>query len=236
MPDDRIDYLECLDYGDHFNKEVDELVGKSKLVDVGELKSHVASRMTAVATELEKQGIKRSGVRIDRKDVATKTAALRKDLEKFHHYLGSLDDDQGFDLDAFFKNGNLGSISTLKPADLGQYSGDVLRGFAVEANKNLPDAAKWKLRLETTQSALANAIGDKSASTGKTIQGTVALVEARKAFLVAYNGIAKRLVQAILIQLDRKDELKLFFKDLQVNEDTASTPAPNDSGPVVTGG
>ena len=236
MSDDRIDYLECLDYGDHFIKEVDELVGKSKLVDVGELKSHVASTMTAVATELEKQGIKRSGVRVDRKDVAMKTAALRKDLEKFHHYLGSLDDDQGFDLDAFFKNGNLGPISTLKPADLGQYAGDVLRGFAVDANKNLPDAAKWKLRLETTQSALVNAIGDKSASAGKTIQGTVALVAARQAFLVAYNGIAKRLVQAVLIQLDRKDELKLFFKDLQVNEESSPASTPNDAAPVATGG
>ncbi len=234
MADDNIAYLECLEYGDHFIKEVDELIGKSKLVDVVELKLYVASTITAVATELEKQGIKRSGVRVDRKDVATKTAALRKHIEKFHHYLGSLDDDQGFDLDAFFKNGNLGPISTLKPADLGQYAGDVLRGFAAPANTNLPDAAKWKLRLENAQSTLVNAIADKSASAGNTIQGTAALVAARQAFLVAYNGVAKRLVHAVLIQLDRKDELRLFFKDLQVNE--AHSPAPNDAAPITPGG
>jgi len=230
MADDNIDYLECLEYGDHFDKEIDELNGKSKLVDVGELKTLVASATAAVGTELEKQGIKRSGVRVDRKEVAAKVTVLRKDIEKFHHHLGSLDDDQGFDLDAFFKDGNLGPISTLKPADLVQFAGGVLRGFAVDANANIPDAAKWKLRLETSQSALKGSIADKSASSGNTIQGTVALVAARQAFLVAYNGIAKRLVQAVLIQLDRKDELRLFFKDLQVNEDAA--PAPNDTAPV----
>ncbi len=81
-----------------------------------------------------------------------------------------------------------------------------------------------------------NAIGDKSASTGKTIQGTVALVDARQDFLVAYNGVAKRLVQAVLIQLDRKDELKLYFKDLQVNEASTPAPAPNDAAPGAPGG
>jgi hypothetical protein len=240
MADDNIDYLECLDYGDHFIKEVDELNGKSKLVDVGELKTYVASTVADVAIELEKQGIKRSGVRIDRKDVAAKTGALRKQLEKFHNHLGSLDDDQGYDIDAFFKGGNLGTISALKPADLGLYAGEVIRGFAADANKNLPDASKWKTRLEDAKSALGSAIADKSTSSGITIQGTVALVAARQAFLVAYNGVAKRLVQGILIQLDRKDELKLFFKDLQVNEDSTPVPAPaqapKDATPVKPGG
>src|SRR5689334_283340 len=103
MADDHIDYLECLEYGDQFLQQVDELAGKSKLVDIAELKTLVTSSMTAVATELEKQGIKRSGVRVDRQEVATKVGALRKHVEKFHHYLGSLDDDQGYDIDAFFK-------------------------------------------------------------------------------------------------------------------------------------
>lgn len=236
MADDNIDYLECLEYGDHFDKEVAKLLGKSKLVDVGEVKTYVASTVIAVAAELEKQGIKRSGVRVDRKEVAAKTIALRKGIEKFHHYLGSLDDDQGFDLDAFFKHGNLGSISTLKLADLDQFAGEVLRGFAAPANANLPDAAKWKLRLENAQSALGKTIADKNASAGITIQGTAALVAARQAFLVAYNGVAKRLVQAVLIQLGRKDELRLFFKDLQVNEGSASPTAPNDAAPVAPGG
>lgn len=236
MPDDHIDYLECLEYGDHFLNEVVSLAGKSTLVDISALKSYVASTMTAVATELEKQGVKRSSVRIDRQDVAAKVGALRKHVQKFHHYVGSLDDDQGFDVDAFFKGGNLGPVSTLKPADLVQFVGDVLRGFAADANKDLPDAAKWKTRLLDAQSALAAAIANKGASTGTTIQGTAALVAARQAFLVAYNGIAKRLVHAVLIQLDRKDDLRLFFKDLQVNETGSASPASSEVASDTTTG
>lgn len=235
MADDHIDYLECLEYGEHFVKEVPALAGKTPLVDIGALGAYVTTAMTDVATELEKQGIKRSGVRADRQEVSSKCAVVRKTLEKFHHHVESLDEDQGYDVEAFFPGGNRGPLSTLKPADLNQFAALVLRGFAAPANTNLPDGNKWKTRLETAQSELASAIGDKGASTGKTIQATAALVAAREAFLVAYNGVAKRLVLAVLIKLDRKDELRLFFKDLQVNEtSTAAIPPASPASPTTS--
>ncbi|MBK9260465.1 MAG: hypothetical protein IPM54_11605 [Polyangiaceae bacterium] len=224
MADEHIDYLEVFEYGDHFLVEIDKLDGLTNIVNIAAVKADVASAMTAVATELEKQGIKRSGVRSDRKDVTEKTAALRKNIDKFYHYTSSLDDDEPCDVDAFFPGGNLGAIASLKPADLSQRAGDILRGFAVETNKNLPDAAKWKPRIETAKAELDAAISGKGSSTGQTIQGTAALVAARQAFLTAYNGVAKRAIQAVLIKLGRKDEMRLFFKDLQVNESSKGAP------------
>jgi hypothetical protein len=216
MADDYIDYLECLEYGEFFTSEVKKLLGKTNLVDIAALGAHVTSAMQSVATELEKQGVNRSGVRIDRKDVEAKTVAMRKALEKFYHHLGSLDDDAGVDIDAFFAGGNLGGLAALKPADVVQRAAEVARGFA--ANTSLPEGAKWKTRLEDAQSALVGALSGKGASTGTSIQGTTALIAARQDFLLAYNGVAKKLIAGVLTSLGRKDELRLYFKDLQVNE------------------
>ncbi len=236
MADDYIDYLECIEYGDSFLTEVDKLAGTSKLVDIPELKSHLSTALQGVAVELEKQGIKRSGTRIDRKLVASQAAALRKDIDKFYHYLASLDDDVTFDFEAFFEGGNLGALAALKPADVAQRAGEVLRGFSADANKSLPDAAKWKIRLEAAQSTLVSVLTGRGSSTTSSIQGTAALVAARQAFLVAYNGVAKRLIQAVLIQIGRKDDLRLYFKDLQVNESKKAEPLDaSTEGPAPEG-
>ena len=234
MADDYIDYLECLEYGEAFTSEVPKLAGASNLVDIAALTTYVTTAMQSVATELEKQGIKRSGVRIDRKEVELKTAAMRKALEKFYHYVGSLDDDAGADIEAFFEGGNLGSLAALKPADVAQRAADVIRGFA--ANTSLPDGAKWKTRLEDAQSALVGALAGKGSSTGTTIQGTAALVAARQGFLVAYNGVAKKLIGGVLTSLGRKDELRLYFKDLQVNESSRAKPADEPPAAPATEG
>lgn len=231
MADDYIDYLECLEYGDHLVKEIDKLATQTTLVDIPQIKALVATAMAAVAAELEKQGIRRSDVRVDRQDVAAKSAALRKQIEKFFHHIGALDEDQGYDVEAFFPGGNLGSISTRKPADLAQDAGEILRGFSTSANASLPDASKWKQRLEDAQTALVGAIAGKSSSTSDTIMATADLVAARQEFLTAYNGIAKRLVQAVLIKLGRKDDLRLFFKDLQVNETPRGTKSAMPASP-----
>lgn len=227
MADDYIDYLEVLEYGDHFANEAQKLVGVSKLVDIAELRTYVIAKRNAVASELEKQGIKQSSVRVDRKEVETNTTALRKDLEKLFHYLSSLDNEDEFDLNAFFKNGNLGSLSTLKPADLAQKAIDVLRGFAAPQNAALPDASKWKARIDSSRATLAASLDGKGSSKTESIQATASLVAAREAFLTAYNSIAKRIVSALLAEIERKDDLKLYFKDLQVNEVTPSKPAQN---------
>jgi hypothetical protein len=217
MADDYIDYLECLEYGDHFLTQVDSLAGASKLVDIAVLKNLVTVAMAGVGAELDKQGIKRSSVRVDRVDVAYKTAALRKILEKFYHHAAA-QEDGAFDIEAFFEGGNQGGLSALKPSDIAQKAAEVLRGFSVPANASFPDATNWQLRIENAQAALVSAIAGKSSSTADNIKATADLIAARQAFLVAYNGIAKRLVQAMLINLGRKDDLRLYFKDLQVDE------------------
>ena len=234
MADDYIDYLECLEYGEFFTTEVQKLAGASNLVDIDALSAYVGTAMRSVATELEKQGVNRSGVRIDRQDVEVKTTTMRKTLEKFYHYLGSLDDDANLDIAAFFAGGNLGTLSALKPADVAQRANEVIRGFA--ANTAVPDGARWKTRLEDAQSALVAALSGKGSSTGTSIQGTASLVVARENFLNAYNGVAKKLIGAILTSLGRKDELRLYFKDLQVNESGRAKPAPEEPTPPATGG
>lgn len=233
--DDYIDYLECLEYGTHFTTEVKKLSGASPLVDMDALASHVGSAMTLVETELQKQGVNRSGVRLDRQDVETKTKAARKTLEKFYHYLGSLDDESGVDIEAFFAKGNLGTLAALKPADVAQRLGEVLRGFVV--NTSVPNGASWKTKLEDAQSGLVAALSGKGSSTGTSIQGTSALVAARESFLVAYNGVAKKLVSGVLTVLGKKDDLRLYFKDMQVNESRSkdsgaeAPPAPTPFSP-----
>ena len=227
MADNYIDYLECLEYGVFFTTEVQKLAGASTLVDIDALSAYVGTAMRSVAAELEKQGVNQSGVRIDRRDVEVKTTAMRKALEKFYHYLGSLDDD--LDIAAFFAGGNLGTLAALKPADVAQRAGEVIRGFS--ANASVPDGARWKTRLEEAQSALVGALSGKGSSTGTSIQGTAALVTARENFLNAYNGVAKKLIGGLLTSLGRKDELRLYFKDLQVNESSRAKPVAEQSAP-----
>jgi hypothetical protein len=222
MSDDYFNYLECLEYGEHFTTEVQKLAGTSNLVNVVALAGYVGAAMNTVAAELEKQGIQRSNVRVDRQDVEAKTGAMRKVLEKFHHYLGGLDDDEAGDIAAFFEGGNLGNLSAMKPADVAQHAGTVLRGFA--ANTTVLDGAKWQTRLEDAQTALVAALAGKGSSKGSSIQATAALVAAREGFLVAYNGVAKKVVAGLLTSLGRKGELRLYFKDLQVNESAPGKP------------
>lgn len=227
MADDYIDYLECVEYGEHFTSTVTDLSGLSNLVDITALVAYVETAMGGVVTELDKQGVNRSGLRVDRREVEAKTTTARKTVQKFYNYLGSLDDDAGVDIEAFFEGGNLGALAALKPADVAQRVGEVIRGFS--SNSSVPQGDKWKTRLETAQSELVSALGGKGSSAGTTIQGTAALVDARQQFLTAYNGVAKKLIGGVLTSLGRKDDLRLYFKDLQVNESGHANPVPTPS-------
>jgi len=236
LADDHIDYLECIEYGDHFQTEAKQLVGLSPIVDVDALIAHVAAAQKGVAAQLAAQGIKLSDLRGDRKDVDAAAPALRKAIEQFHKYLGSVDDALGIDREAFFPGGNLGKISQMKPADLVGKANQVLDGFAAPANAGLPQSATWIARLTTARDALAAATSGKGSSRTASIQGTAGLVAAREAFIKAYNGVAKKIVAGLLALLDRRDELRLFFKDLQVNEAGSSTPeAPATPAPAAPG-
>lgn len=233
MADDYIDYEECLEYGDHFQTEAKQLTGLSPIVDVNALVAYVATTQKAVADQLSAQGIKLSDLRGDRKDVGDAAPKLRRVIEQFHRYLGSVDDALGIDREAFFPGGKLGNISQMKPADLVGKAKKVLDGFAAPANAALPDAATWQAKLTAARDALANATSSKGSSRTVSIQGTAELVAAREAFLKAYNGVAKRVVAGLLVHLDRKDELRLYFKDLQVNESSSTPAAPATPAPAT---
>jgi hypothetical protein len=217
MPDPYIDYFEVREYTDHLGSTAKPLIGLSDIVDIAKLCAHVGEKADAVDAELAKQGIKRGDVRTDRKDVETTAEALRKATTKFYSYLNSLDDDVVFDMEAFFPGGNQGTLAVLKPADLAQRAGAILRGFDAKGNVKLPDAEARKAKLSGARDALSTALGDKGSNLLSSIQSTAELVAARAAWLTAYTA-AKRITMGLLWMHGRKDEYHRYFKDLQVNE------------------
>lgn len=226
MADTYIDYLEAGEYGDHFIEESKKLDGLWPGVDVEAVRAEVGAAVAAVDAELGKVGIKRGSLREDRKGTKEKAAAARKEIERFYNYLGSLDDDVYFDWTAFFPGGNLGALAALKPADVKARLGDIARGFSVAANSALPDKDKWQGKIEKASTDLGTALASKGSATASSIVGTAGLTAARAQFLVTYNGVAKPIIQGLLTKLGRKEEMRLFFKDLQVNEaPTAKKPA-----------
>jgi len=215
--DTHIDYFEVGEYGDHFVSESKKLDNETTLVNVPALRARVAAAVAAVHSELEKADITRSALRKGRDETSASSVVLRKEIEKFYSYLGSLDDDVAFDKEAFFPGDKLGNLSQLKPADLRSRADDILRGFNVTANTQLPNAATWKTKLEKARDAAASAVQGKGSSNTASIIGTAGLIAARERFLKIY-GVAKRLVRGALIDLERENEYRLFFADLQVNE------------------
>lgn len=228
MADPYIDYFECDEYGGHFLNEGPRLIGASPLVDIAALLAYVKTHTDAVSAELQKQGISKSATRIDRQDVEAKTLELRTCLGKFYSYLASLDEGMVGDVHAFFEGGNKGSLTELKPADLAARVNKALSGFEVSANASLPNAGAWKTKLEAAEQALMNALTGKSTTSVDSVKATSDLIAARKAFLVAYNRVAKPLVRAVLVLLGREGEMPLFFKDMAVNEGSRAKKAADE--------
>lgn len=233
MADDHIDYLEVGEYGEHFGEEGKKLIQASPLVNVEALIALVGGAVGKVNAELEKAGIKRSDVRTGRSGTEEAAALGRSEIERFYNYLGSLDKDVVFDKEAFFPKGKLGALAALKPGDVKSRVEDVLRGFTAEANAALPEHAKWSQKLGAARDGLASALAGKGGARSVSIQSTAELVAAREEFLEAYNGVAKRLIRGLLASLKREEEMRLFFKDLQVNEGSRAKkdePTPPQKG------
>lgn len=231
MADDFIAFTEIDEYGDYFATHAKPLVGLSSLIDVKYLITIVTDAQTAVATELAKQGIQKSDTRTTSKSVAALTEDLQGEIRRFHKHLGSLDPSVSVDMDAFFPGGKLGKLGPLKPADLVSKAKTIVNGFSAKANAGLPGAAAWSAKIAAARDALDDADSGRGVSTVQRIQSTTALVAARETFLTKYNGVAKRAILALLTELDRKDEYRLFFKDLRVNED--GTPTKKEEKPAA---
>lgn len=232
MPDRHIDYDEVSEYGRHFLDALPSLAGKSNLVDLAKLDSLISSAMQNVESELQKTTGDRSSLRGQRSDTSESTNTLRDVLTRFYYFLKSLPDQTAqntFDFEAFFPGKTMGELGHMKPADLESKAADVLRGFETNTNKSLAALAPWKTEIDTARQTLSNALAGKGNATGKSFVATAALVQARKDFLHAYNKIAKPILRGLLASLNRENEWPLFFKDLQVNED--SKPATNPNTP-----
>jgi hypothetical protein len=225
MADRYIDYFEVEEYGGHFLREALGLVGLDPVVSAEELIAYVGASITRVREERDKAGLTRSSLRTGRGDTSGAVVVMREVLTRFFSYLGSLDAQRfRFDLEAFFYDGTLGKIAHMKSDDLRAKADQVLLGFEAGANAALPGRDDWEAQLLAARDALAAALSGKGRARGQQGQVTKALKAAREEFLFAYNSVAKIVVRGLLNKLGRGDELKRYFKDLQVSEE-ARRPA-----------
>jgi hypothetical protein len=223
MADRYIDYWEAGKYGAYFMEHARSLIGASPLVNIELLCSMMASAVSKMEAELDKMGIKRSSLRSGRDATTIATDTARKHIRRFFMHLGSLDDTANLDIEAFFPGYRLGDIATLEPAELGARMDDLLRAFAVPANRKLPQRETWKQTLTATRGALDDALSNKSQASRPPREGSTSLRQAHEEFFALYNGVAKPIVRGLLRSLGREHELELFFIDLQVSE--AGRPA-----------
>jgi hypothetical protein len=217
MADKHIDYAECGEYAAHFTVRGADLIGASDLVNVAGLLETIKTRAQVLAHELTKQSQNKSAVTVNRKDVEAATESAQKVISQFHKYLGTLDDGAKYDQGSFFPRGKQGDLKKLKSTDLQKKLEFIVSGFSVEANKNLPEAAKWKKRLQTSLQELAKAIEGKTSSVGSKVVHTKELVAAHESFLRSYAA-AKRIVHGLLTELNREDEIGRYFKDKSISE------------------
>ncbi|MDC3959456.1 hypothetical protein KEG38_36720 [Polyangium jinanense] len=218
MADRYIDDGEVSEYGRHFVTEAKKLVGASELVDVAKLIARVLGAVEAVETELAKVRSQRSEVRTERGGTGEAEEAVRDVVTRFHAYLRSLPKGTSFDFEAFYPGKNLGEVAALKPADLVTKAADVLRGFDVARNAGLDAFVPWKQEIAGARSALDAALSGKSGAANRSVTTTAGLAAARAHFLKTYNQVAKPIVRGVLNELGRGEEVRLFFKDLTVQE------------------
>lgn len=218
MPDKYIDYVECVEYGQHLVTEARALTGVTKLINMPWLIARMQERIVGVQGELDKAGIKRSVVRDGRGDTSSAAAHGRTTLDRFFHYLHTLPPGTRLDFEAFFPGRTNSGLVRLKPADLVARISAVVRGFSVPSNAALPSAEAWKQELVQARDALDAAVSGKGNMDTRAIVATTELVRARKSFLAFYNGVAKPAVRAALSELGRGHEFRLFFRDLLVHE------------------
>lgn len=236
MADNYIDYFEVEEYGTGFLTALDRLEEEATLLNVTALRDLVQGAVTRVNQELQSAGIQRSDLRGQRMSVDEAAERGRKEIERFHGYLTSLDDSATVDKEAFFKGMKVGLVSKFKPHDVKARLNDLVRGFEAAANATLPDRAARLAKLTTARTALDTALSDKGTSYAVKLQTTASLVEAREAFLVAYNQVAKPLLRGQLASLGREREMRDFFPDLRVNEGRrpvgSGEDAENDETPA----
>lgn len=220
MADTYIDFYEVGEYGPHFMTTAEALRNASEMVAVDKLIALVKTRVDNVAAELERAGIKRSDLRAGNGGLGETAASARELVARFWNHLLSLDPKEfKHDVAAFFAGERLGALAALKPSDVKAKVGTVLKGFAAPGNASLPLGAQWKAKLEAAHESIGGSEQGQGNALMNKLNSSRELGKARQDFIDAYNGVAKPIIRGLLALLGREDELKNFFKDLQVQED-----------------
>ena len=217
MSDSYIDVFEVDEYSRYFLEQSIVLIGASQLVSVEAVRERVRAKMEAVAREILAIGLQRSGLRTSRSDTGDAYEKMLDAVRRFHRYLQSLPSGTVIDIAAFFPGGYVGTRR--KAADLLAQGKQLLIGFEAPANTSFPAVAEWKTTFTVACVDLEQAVVDKGSARRMTASTTSSLQEARLQFVAVYNGLAKRLVRAVLQDIGRENEFRSFFLDLQVNED-----------------
>lgn len=234
MADSYIDYFEVSEYGQYFIEQARRLVGAWPLVDMTALIAMVEGSVSRVNREIEAAGLERSELRGGRMDTSAAADAGRKMIRRFHGFLRSVDEERALDREALFPGGKVDLSGRVKPADVKARLDALIRGLMLPANMGLPDHQRWQSRLTRARDELAAALASRDGAGVATRQTNAGLREAREEFLHVYNRLAKRLVRTVLIALDRESEMPLFFRDLQVNEDSSWPAPPGSDDDMVT--
>jgi hypothetical protein len=236
MGDRYIDAREASEYGRYLWARLELLIGVSQLVQIPAFRQLLLAAIEDVEAEYRSTRTQQSGVRTGRTSTSESAEDLGDVLRRFYHHLETQPDDVRIDRAAFFPNQSSGALSKLKPADLLARADEVLHGFTVPLNAVLPDAARWMSDITTRRATLGESLGGKHGAAHGNRRATSALQTARERFLHVYNGMAKRLVYVALAELDRLDEYRQFFLDLQVNEGGRATPDGETGETGETGG
>ena len=113
MADSYIDYFEVDEYGTGFLTALNRLDELADLVNVAALRELVQGAVTRVNQELQSAGIQRSDLRGQRVSLDEAAARGRKEIERFHGYLTSLDDSATADKDACVRHAAIQSLRRL---------------------------------------------------------------------------------------------------------------------------
>lgn len=233
--DPYIDNHEVILYGRHFFRHVEPLIGASQVIDVEALRQLVLAKVNAVEAAMTGADTPRSEVRTGRDAVEESNQELLDRLRRFYHYLQSLPASANVDVGAFFANRKLGKLSHHNAEDLVARADTVMRGFTTPTSAGVPNASAWQADILLARTRLDDVVSGKhgASNTASTSGGSLAV--AREEFLHVYNKVAKRAIRGLLAELGREDELRLYFRDLQVNESrarSAGTPAEPGSEPI----
>lgn len=224
--DPYIDNPEAILYAHYFFQHAEPLIGASQVVNVEVLRQLVLAKANALETRMTGVGAPRSDVRTGRDAVEELQEELLDRLRRFYHYLQSLPGSANVDVGAFFANRKLGKLSQHKAEDLVARADTVMRGFTTPTSARVPNGPDWQAEIVVARARLNDALQGKLGAANTATTSGHSVAQAREEFLHVYNKVAKRAIRALLAELGREDEMRLYFRDLQVNENRARPAGP----------